>query len=139
MAKMLTSNTLDKREEYLGIKRSKNSFIPVTQKREPTIQKEHNGQPINLTGFLKIFALILICVMLYRVANNSTVPTFESLLNKLASIVPINFPFAPIYNIPLLPDWLSWLGDIWELVNFFVNGIVSLIQYAFSFVSWVLA
>lgn len=132
---------------------SKRDFVPPKKTKEVRqtekfIQNEKTQDKINLTtrarigsslpSIFSIILIFLIVVMLYRVTNSSTIPTFESLLTTLSNLEVVKIDFSlGLSNV--LPDWLGWLGTLWDIVSFALNGILVLIQYAFHIVAWIFA
>lgn len=94
---------------------------------------------------LSLVFLILLAVMIFRkfTGNNNT-PTFTSFLDMLTNIETPTIPFVN-YSFTTLGDWgvFNWLRDflnvfvdLFNVILFLVNGIISLFQYVTNFILW---
>lgn len=90
----------------------------------------------------RVFGLvitIILVVMFVRVLQGGRPPTFESLLNTLANAPTNLLNKIDLLLIPVgtLPDWLSWLEGLWNILTYMLKGIVALMQYCIYFLQWI--
>lgn len=94
---------------------------------------------------LSLVFLILLAVMIFRkFTGNNNIPTFTSFLEMLTNIETPTIPFVN-YSFTSLGDWgvFNWLRDflnvfvdLFNVILFLVNGIISLFQYVTNFIMW---
>lgn len=109
-------------------------------KTKKGVQLDTSATSKGLPNFANIFVLILVIVLIsmcFRVLQDKTIPTFESLLNMLANAKNFQFDFL-IINTTTLPNWLAFLGEIWNVLVFMAQGIFALFNYVMQFVRWLL-
>lgn len=140
---------------------SKGERVNITQERLKRDRLQAKRDLINadkkesrLTyGLLaKIFGIIcclLLIVGMYRVSQGYSIPLFSDLLDLLSNAPRISIPMVGAEFSYLLANarlgifgitryFASSLGFVLDLLIFFANGVLSVIQYSFYFIRWIL-
>lgn len=91
-----------------------------------------------------IFCILLIVMIFRKFTGNNNTPTFTSFLDMLTNVKTPSIPFVN-FSFTVLGDWgvfnflrdfLNVFVDLFNVILFLVNGIISLFQYVTSFITW---
>ena len=91
-----------------------------------------------------VFSILLLVMIFRKFTGNSNTPTFTSFLDMLTNVKTPSIPFVN-YSFSALGDWgvfnflrdfLNVFVDLFNVILFLVNGIMSLFQYVVSFLGW---
>lgn len=108
-----------------------------------------NRRELVSTGksFVAILLAVLLLVLLIRVMNGSSIPTFTSFLELLSSAPTVKVPFLSTVGTALgdwgvfnfLRDFIAFFNNIVNVLVFLFNGLANLVVYVVWFVRWLFA
>ena len=120
--------------------------------RNERYERSEGSEPTSATraktglSLLSLVVCVLLVAMLIRkFTGNNTVPSFTSLLEFLSSVKAPTIPFLKGFSLSPLDEWaimdglrvfLNSFVDLFNVVIFIFNGILSVITYVVIFFQW---
>lgn len=109
------------------------------------IHEKVSRSSFNVLNFVFVIFLFVVIGRAFSVGNFQDVLSIRSFLEFLQTVPVIDMPFNIYQEISVfLPEWLSWLGaftdffgSLFNLVWFFITGIVQVITFVVWFLGWV--